>query len=296
MSNATLQQVRKDAFQANVRHLSQQKYSKLIPFTDHLSEAAETGNWDRLGDAEASAKTRKMATPEGGRVWSRRIALAQPYNDAEVTELEDPFQMLADPNSNIVKSLGMTMGRKKDDLVITAALGNALNSVRNNDATNAPSNVALPAGQTVGDGTGAMTFDLVKDAIQVFNEADVDEDLATIGVIGPQQLNELLGEVEVTSSDYAIANALMQNKIAAGWFGINWVLSTRITGASGERDAFLMKQNAIGFHCPQEVITEVEKDPSLSYAWRPYAQFTAGAVRIEDEHVVRMRVADATNP
>jgi hypothetical protein len=300
MSNSTILQVYLDAFRDNIRQLAQQRTSKARGWTDQFSAEAETGNWDRLGSAEAAAKTRKQATPEGARVWSRRIAVATPYNDAEIVESEDPSLMIADPNSNIVQSLGYSMGRAMDDIIFTAAMGGALNSVRASDGSNTPTTIALPAGQTVGDGTTAISFGLLTDALQVFNTNDIGLEMERVCFIGPQQVKELMNLTENTSSDYVNNQALQtlnSSGVVSNWLGATWIMSTRLPiPATGQRSCIMMTRRGVGFHIPQDITTFVERDPSLSYAWRPYCQFTAGAVRVEDEHVVEIHVADATAP
>jgi len=294
MSNATIAQVTVDGFRDLVRHLAQQKGTKARGWCDDWSPEAETGNWDRLSKGEAAPKTRKMATPETGRVWSRRIAIATPFNDAEITEVEDPSVLLLDPNSNIVQSLGMSMGRKMDNIIFPAAIGNALNSVRASDGSNTPTNIALPAGQIVGDYSEAINFDAITEINEKFNTNDLDDE-EVVAFVGPRQVRELQNLAEVTSSDYVNASALMSRKIVTGWYGMTWIMSTQLpTDGTGERSCIFMTRKAMGFHIPQDITTFVAQDPSLSYAWRPYCQFDAGAVRIEDEHVVALRVLDAT--
>jgi hypothetical protein len=300
MSNTTLQQVYVDAFRDNVRQLAQQKGSKLRAWCDQFSSEAETGNWDRLTKGEAVTKPRLTATGDGtGRVWSRRIAVAAPWKDDEVTEVEDPSMMLIDPNSNLVTSLGYSMGRQMDRLVIQGAIGNALNSVRNGDGSNAPTNIALPAGQIVGDYSTPISFDMVTEAIQIFNTNDVPMDEPKVAIIGPQQIRELMNLTEQTSSDYVQAQALQQNGIVPNWMGFTWIMSTLLTSlvpAENEKDIIFMSRKGCGFHIPQDVTAFVERDPSINYAWRPYCQFTAAGVRVEDEHVVVGRVLDPTVP
>jgi len=292
MSNASLSQVTLDAFRQGVTHLAQQEGTKLRSWTDDWSPDAETGNWDRLSKGDAATKTRKMATPETGRVWSRRIAIATPVNDAEITELEDPSRMLEDPNSNIVRSLGYSMGRAMDDKIIAALTGTATNSVRNNDASNAPTQIALPAAQIIGDYSTPISFDVVTEVVEKFNANDI-EDAEICAVVGPRQVRELMNLTEVTSSDYVMAAALMSNKIVQGWYGMTWIMSNRLLHpTTAQTNCVFFTREAMGFHIPQDVTTHVERDPGLSYAWRPYAQFDAGAVRIQDEHVVSFQALD----
>jgi hypothetical protein len=216
-----------------------------------------------------------------------------------VVEQEDPTKMLIDPNSNLVQSMGMAAGRKIDDVIIGAAIGGALNSVRASDGSNTPTTIALPASQVVGDGTAAMSFDLVTEAQEVFTANDIDPSVPKIFVIGPRQLRELMNLTEVTSSDYVQAQALQQYGIVPNWLGFTWILSTRLTSPTGAVDGtracIAMTYDAVGLHMPMEMTAFVDRDPSLSYAWRPYCQMDLGAVRVEDEKVVVADVLDATN-
>ena len=294
MSNDTIKQVTLDAFQQGVIHLVQQKATKLRAWVDDWSPDAETGNWDRLGAAEAGIKTRRMATPEMDRVWSRRTAIASPYNDAEIIEQEDPTRMLEDPKSHIIRSIGYSMGRKMDDIIIGAAVGNATNSVRASDGSNTPTDIALPAGQILGDYGTPISFDVITNVVEIFNSHDL-EDVEIVAVVGPRQVRELMNLTEVTSADYVMANALMSNKIVSGWYGMDWVMSNRlIHPTTAQTQCLFMTRDAVGFHIPQDVTTKCSEDPGLSYAWRPYAQFDAGAVRLEEEKVVTFEALDAS--
>ena len=292
MSNDTISQVTLDAFHQGVTHLVQQKAAKLRPWVDDWSPDAETGNWDRLGAGNAATKTRKMATPETGRVWSRRTAIATAVNDAEIIEQEDPTRMLEDPKSHIIRSIGYAQGRKMDNIIIQAAIGNATNSVRDNDSSNTPTQIALPASQIVGDYSTAISFGAATEVREIFNTNEL-EDEEIVALIGPRQVRELQNLTEVTSSDYVNASALMSGKIVSGWYGMTWIMHNGLNhGATLQTDCVFMTRDAIGFHIPQDVTTKCSEDPGTSYVWRPYAQFDAGAVRIEDEKVVMFKALD----
>jgi len=300
MSNATVDQVYVDAFRDNVRQLSQQKGSKLMSWCDHMSDEAETGNWDRLGKGEASSKGRLQATGNGtGRVWTRRMAIATPWKDDEVTETQDPSMMLADPNSRLVTSIGYSLGRQKDRLLIAAAIGGALSVVRDLPTDIVPTPVALPAGQIIGDYSDPMSFDLVTEVTQKFNTNDIEMDIPKVAIVGPQQVRELMNLTEQTSADYVQAAALQRGGIVPNWMGYTWIMSNLLTALSpavDTKDIIFMTADALGFHTPEDVTAFIQRDPSINYAWRPYAEFTAGAVRIEDEKVVVCRMLDDTVP
>ncbi len=295
-----IQQVFVDAFRDNLRHLTQQKTSKLRSYTDQWSPEAETGAWDRLSKAEMVAKTRNAATGDARREWTRRIAIATTFKDHELVEVEDPSMMLQDPNSNLTTSMGYAAGRRIDDTIISAAIGNATEVVRDplhpaHTGTHTPSAVALPATQVVGDGTAGLSFDLVTEAQELFMNNDIDPDVPKIFVVGPRQVRELMNLTENTSADYVQARALQQYGIVPNWLGFTWIASTRLGGNSGQRDCFAMTYDAVGLHIPQDLTVFVQRDPSQQYAWRPYCQMNLGAVRIEDEKVVKCTVADDSN-
>lgn len=299
-----------DAFRGNVLDLAQQKGSKLRAKTDYFSPQAETGAWDRLSAGEMSAKSRDTASSgnETGRVFSRRIAIATPWNDHELVEQEDPSMMLVDPKSKLVRSLGYAAGRKMDDIIIAAAIGNATEIARDQPHTgnHTPSSVALPSEQIAGDGTTPMSFDLVTEVQEIFTTNDIDPEEPKFFVIGPRQLRELMNLTENTSADYVQMKQLQQYGMAPNWLGFDWIVSTRLTdpsGAStqlggtgdGTRACFAATYEAIGLHVPEEMTAKCAEDASQQYAWRPYVQMTLGAVRVEDSHVVMADVLDATN-
>jgi len=296
MSNATVHQDYIDEFQSHVRQLAQQKFSRLRHTVDQDSAQSETGRWTRLSSGDSAAKTRKMATPETARVWSTRFAIATPFNDAEITELEDPSMTISDPNSQIVQSLGMSMGRRFDDVIIAAATA-AANSSNRTIATGDtnPTTVAFTAGQTVGDYTGYISFDEITAIQEKFFENDIDVSVPKYAVVGPKQVRKLMQLTEQTSSDYVRSSLdeLSATGITQNWMGFTWIMSTRLLAPAGNQlDCLFYTNQAMGLHTPQDVHSECMKDPSLSYAWRPYCQITTGAVRIEDEHIVRFKAND----
>lgn len=301
----SIDQVYVDGFRDALRHLAQQKASKVRGWCDEFSPEAETGNWDRLQGADATLKTRRtttpVSTPIDDRVWSRRIAVAATYNGAEMTEVEDPSLMLIDPNSNLVTSLGYAMGRQMDDIILSAAMGSALESVRDGAAGNVPVAGAIPVGQVVGDFSAPISFDAITEILEVFNSNDIDMDEPKVAIVGPRQVRELQNLTEQTSSDYVQAQALQQNGIVPNWMGMTWIMSNRLyfnspVPAIAEQTCVFMTRRAMGLHIPEDITTFVERDPSFQYSWRPYCQFTAGAVRVEDEHIVVGRFLDSSVP
>jgi len=276
-------------FERNLRHLAQQGDSRLRRFITEVSSNGEKHNFERLGTAAASAKTSaRTATPTSDLAWSRRVALAGTYHAGETVEQEDIVQMLVDPNSNVSSALAMAMRRQVDDVIISAATGSALNG----DGSTS----AFTAGQTVGNGTGEITLDTAYEVQEKFMSNDVDPDENIVMVIGPKQQRKLLQYMQVTSGDYQNAKALATG-VLPNYMGFDWVVSNRLLApAAGQLDCLAFTKKAIGLVVNRDITAKVAEDPTLSFAWRLYTFMTMGAVRVEDEHIVRVRLADTVTP
>ncbi len=286
-----------ETFEANVRHLAQQSVTRLRPYVMEKSEQSEKHNWDRLAASAAREKTAaRMVSPAGGSgsgavgatdglAWTRRVSVTETWDTGEVVELEDPIQMLIDPNAAVTQNLAMNMRRALDDIIIAACTGTALDG--------AGAAQAFPAGQVVGDGTGVMTLDVALATQELFYENDVDPDMPKCFVIGPTQQRKLLQLMEVTSGDYQNAKALATG-ILPSWLGFTWIVSTRLLApAAGEISCLAFSQKAIGMHMAADVTAKVGERTDMSFAWQFYCKFSAGAVRVEDEHIVHVHLLDS---
>ena len=195
--------------------------------------------------------------------------------------------MLVDPNSNIALNLGMAMRRQIDDVIITAATGNATDG----DG----SAVVFPAGQKVRDGTVPISFDLVTQVQELFMQNDIDPDVPKCLVVGPTQVRKLMQLTEQTSGDYVrrSLDQLSANGIVPNWMGFTWIMSTRLLAPStGEISCLAFTRRALGLQINRDVTARIAEDPSNSFAWRIYCYMTLGCVRVEDEHIVHLHVAD----
>lgn len=285
----TISNVYVQTFENNVRHLAQQSRTKLRGHVQEVSTSSLNHNWERMGTIEATVKsTRLQATPNQNVPWSRRRSVAATYNAADSTEQEDPVQMLVDPNSNLTRALSAAMRRRVDDVIIAAATGNAQDG--------AGSAVAFPAGQTIGNGTAAISFDFITQVQEKFMQDDIDPDVPKCFVVGPTQVRKLMQLTEQTSADYVNAQALQQlnaNGIVPNWMGFTWIMSTRLLApASGQISCLAFTKQAIGLAVNKDITARVAEDPSVSFAWRIYLHMTMGAVRVEDEQIVELHVAD----
>jgi hypothetical protein len=254
---------------------------------------SEEHNWERLGTAEAQVKsTRLQATPVQDWPWSRRVSVPTTYDVGDSTEQEDVVQMIVDPNSNIAQSQGNAMRRAYDDEIIAAATGTALDG---NGAAQAFPAAQKVFGTTVDVYDTALNFDLITQVIETFFDNDIDPDEPKCFVIGPVQARKLLQLTEATSADYNALRPLQSRGYVQGWMGFDWIVSTRLnhpTAPGTDIDCFAMTKKALGLMVDRDITSRVAEDPSISFAWRIYSFMTIGAVRVEDEHIVQVQLAD----
>ncbi len=280
ISNAKIAEYRDQVIQ-----LSQQSETRVRPNVTEVSSGAESYNWDRLGATDAVERTKTSRHQDTLVVdddWSRRVSTPRVFEHNFVYEDYDKVEMAIDPQGSLAKSQGMAMARAYDDVCIDAATADAIDG----DGASVP----LPAAQIIGDGTGAISFDLITQIQKQFMVNEIMPDEAKCAIISPEQVRVLMNLTEQTSSDYVNAQALQQlnaTGIVPNWLGFKWIVSNRLNiPSAGELYCLFMTQKALGLQVNMNMKVRIGENPDKSYDWNIFSQFSAGAVRVEDEHIV----------
>lgn len=279
-----------EEYEDNVRQLAQQSDVRLRPHSYEVSSGGKAYNFERLGPTEAVEKTgRRQTTTPIDDDWSRRVATPRTFNHTMTIEHEDKVQMLVDPESTYAISQGNAMGRAYDKIIIEAASGTAL------DGGGTP--VALPAAQIIGDGTTPISFDMLTAAQEQYMKNEIMPDEMKCIAVGPTQVRKLMQLTEQTSSDYVQRQALQQlssTGVVPNWMGFTWVVSNLLEApAAGQLYCVSFTRRGIGLAVNQDTFTRITENPEKQYMIQVFSQWTAGAVRTEDEHVVILHVADS---
>ena len=288
-----------ETFENNVRHLAQQKQSRLRRCVTEVGKQSESHNFDRLAASESRHKTSpRTESPSGGNgsgavgsddglEWSRRKSLIQTYDTGEIIEPEDIVQMLIDPKNASTENLVMNMMRRVDDIIIGAATGDSRDG--------AGGAVAFPPTQIVGDYTGEIGLDFVLEVDELFDANDIDPDEKKFFVIGPRQKRKLMQLLEVTSADFQERKALATGYLP-DFMGYDWIVSNRLNSPGANQiDCFAMTQKALGLHVAGDIATKVGERADMSFAWQVYLMLHMDAVRVEDEHIVWAQLADTVS-
>lgn len=283
-----------ETFERTVRHQAQQGITRLRPWVDVRSVQSEAHNWEIMSSNEAVQKRAagspsvSTPTPDNETGWLRRVSVPVTYHIGDVSEQEDIVQMIVDPNNNYARSHGMAMRRAHDKEIIAKALGTALDGGGNNNA--------LPASQVVGDYSQSINYDIVTEVTEKFMNNDIDPDEPKCFVVSPKQARKLLQLTEATSGDYNAMRPLTSQGYVESWMGYSWIVSTLLnypTEIDADVDCFAMTSRAVGMQINKDIWSRIEEDPSASFAWRIYSASTYGAVRVEDEQIVKVQLSQA---
>jgi len=283
----TLNKLYVKTFEEYVRQLAQQTDSRFRLWCEERTETGSTRNWPRIAAQVMQQKVgTAVATPVNNSTWSNRVSVVATYHQGDTSEPEDINQLLIDPNSNIAQALGAAARRQIDDIIIAAATGNALDESGNNNA--------FPAGQIVGDYETEIDFSAVTAVAQLFFSHDIPPEEAKCFGVGAQQARKLLHIAQATQSFYVGQMLeLVSRGFIKNWMGFDWILSNRLLSpANLQRTCLAFTRRAMGLQVAKDIWARVAEDPSISFAWRIYAALTAGAVRVEDEHIVQLQFAD----
>ena len=225
ITTAFIQQYRSEVF-----HLSQQKGSRLQMCVRNETQKSESQFFDRLGAATAQVKTsRHSDTPQIDSAHSRRRNTLADYEWADLVDKEDLRRMLQDPAGDYAMAAAWAMGRAKDDVIIAAKDGSAYGGVNGGTA------VAHPNSQKFCFNNATTETDVnvlgLRAIKKKFDANDVDESIPKYGAITASGLSNLLGETQVSSSDYNTVKALVQGDVNS-FMGFEFKRTERLVNQS----------------------------------------------------------------
>jgi hypothetical protein len=296
----TIDQVTAQQFSKTVLLLSQQKGSKLAGRVRNESvSSAELAYFDTLAmDEDTAQKTgRHQGTPITEPNFGRRKVTPVPWTNNKGLDKEDLDRMIPDPTNIVAQNQALSLGRKKDDVIITAALGTALiGKTGATSATLASESIGLN-----GDGSvttlGTAPADAGTDAsinlakmlkmMYLFNSSDVDPDIAKNWVVSPMCVEAMLSLTVVGSYDYNTMKAIQAGKVES-FAGFNWMWSNRLLTLTDTHvfyRTFAWAEDGIVLATIGDISTRIDERKDLDYMWQIFSKMDLGAVRMEGAKV-----------
>ncbi|MDJ0789125.1 MAG: phage capsid protein [Myxococcota bacterium] len=277
----------------------QQMGSRLMNTTRVEPVVGEAVYLDRLGaftaneyaDREA-AGVRHQATPINDTPHSKRLVSPRDFDWGTAIDNFDKLRMLLDPLSAYNINARAALGRQMDVEILRGAVAAATDKDGNS--------IALPASSQINTGAGGLAIGatLVLDTILA-----MEEQLNTVEAEGSGRywaLNaarwrQLKAIPEVQSMDFnekkVLAGDGSVDPFSIRFNGFQFIRTELGATPLGSADDLVWQQQGIAYGDWSDIITEIAKDPSIKYSWRPYFAMTGGATRMEEELVYTVTYA-----
>ena len=273
-----------EQYSANIQMLSQQMGSLLRDAVRIESIVGKDAYFDQIGKVTAQLKvSRHSDTPQIDTPHSRRRCSLADYEFADLIDQQDKVRLLIDPTSSYAKAAAYAMGRAMYDVIIAAALGTANTGVSGGTA------VALPLANITAVNTGgANTMNIAKLALakQKLDAGDVDPSIKRHIVVSPAEIQDLLNNTTVTSSDFNTVKALVQGEIDS-FMGFKFHVSNRLVdNAAGNTQCIAFAEDGILLATGKDVTAKIDERADKSYATQVYYCQTIGATRMEEAKVI----------
>ena len=277
-----------EQYSANVQLLSQQSGSLLRDKVRVESVVGKNAFFDQIGSVTATVRSsRHSDTPQADTPHSRRRVSLVDYEFADLIDDLDKVRMLADPTSSYAQAAAYAMGRAMDDAIMAAAAGTAYTGVAGGTST------SLPSGQKILEaGTAGLTIAKLRQAKKILDLGDVDPSISRYIIVGPKQIDDLLGTTEVTSSDFNTVKALAMGDINS-FLGFNFIVSNRLNLASSKRDCIAFAQDGLLLAVGKDVTARIDERSDKGYATQVYYSAAFGATRMEEAKVVQVQAYEA---
>ncbi len=204
------------------------------------------------------------------------------YDWADLIDDEDRVRMLIDPSGPYAVAASNAMGRAIDTAIVDAADGTAYTGVAGGTSTTYDSNntVDVQVGISPAADTG-LNVGKLRAAKQILDANEAEDDDRTC-VINAKQLQNLLAETEITSSDYAVVKALVNGEVNT-FLGFDFVRTELLETDSNSDHKVLFWQNsgmklAIGSEPNVQISTRDDKN----YATQVFVSMSIGATRMQE--------------
>jgi hypothetical protein len=273
-------------YTTNVQLLLQQRGSvlrELCSIGSYTGKAAKAV--EQIGAVTAQKKTsRHSDTPLISTPHDARWVFPEDYEWADMIDDQDKLRMLIDPTSPYALNGAYALGRSLDDAIITAALGTSKTGENGSTDT-----AFATATQQIAVGAAGLTVAKLRTAKKILtaNEVDVMNDPLYIAVTA-QQVDDLLGTTEVTSSDYNSVKALVQGDIDT-FMGFKFVNIERLgLDGSGDRRCFAWAKSGLHVGMWNDINSKITERADKSYATQVYVKGTFGATRTDEKKVVEI--------
>lgn len=228
-----------------------------------------TVKFPKIGKGVATARINQTDVTPLNVTYSTVQAQMSDFIAAEYSDIFHQTHINFDERRELVEVVSKAIARRMDQICIDAL-----------DAASSPSTVATTVG---GSGTN-MNVAKLRAAAKALNEKNVPSENRYI-LMHASQLDSLLSETEVTSSDFAAVKSLVQGEVNT-FLGFTFItMGDRDEGGvpkPSTRTCFAWHQDSMGYAESMAQKSEVNYIPEKT-SFLVSSMFSAGAVAIDDD-------------
>jgi len=242
-----------------------------------------------IGDTEAWQKTeRHSATPKPYDIkHDKRWVYSEFWRTVALIDTYDQLKMIIEVKNKYAGLQANALAVKIDKSIVDALVGTAFTGKKGQTRTELPDTQKLYQVPTVGLNTVKM-----RRARILFKKNNVDLAKHKLRIIvDPQQLDDMLAENPVGSTDYNSVKALIDGTITK-WMGYEFLEYNRLpfepqddTGA-GVRTCIAYVDGAVVLAKWDSVTTRMTERDDHDFDWQLYTSACWGATRIDEKLVI----------
>lgn len=227
----------------------------------------------------------------------RRWVYPSDFDLPQLLDSFDKLRLLIDPKSKFVQNAHFAANRQMDDLIISAYFGTSKTGETGQNSITFPSTQVVSVQQGASAPTG-LTVAKLREGLRILraNEAipDNDEPSDVYCVAGAKQLDNLLAEVQVVSSDFNGGQPVLKEGRISRFLGIDFIHSERLPTGTDDQSGTstkvgLWQKEGVHLGLWNDITTDVAQRKDLQgLPWQAYVYMTAGATRLEEKRCVQI--------
>lgn len=273
----------------------QQMGSVLRPHVRFETQNSEKEFYDRIGPTTAVRNTSRHGdTPLIETPHDRRMVTLVDYDWADLIDNKDKLRMLLDPTSAYAQNAGFAIGRALDQTIIDAAFGTAYAGKEGTTPVSFDSNFVV-ASTYMGNGVTPAANNLnvakLRRARKLIQSANAwPKGSKGVCVITASQLESLLEQTPVTSSDYNSVKALVSGDVNT-FLGFEFVMLEDMLPHDSGTDitsCLCYVPNGLLGAAAEELKIRITERADKRYSVQVYAAGTFGASRMWEAQTVKV--------
>ena len=214
---------------------------------------------------------------------SRWIA-GREYDVAVLIDRLDTLKMIYDPTNPYVERFRQAHERKRDQIILDKFFATAKTG-KTGDV-----DVAYKTANTIVDGGTGFTLAKLRALRKLMKKRNLDlRSIKPLILVNGEATDDLLGETQVTSSDYAAVKALVDGEVTY-FMGFQFLNFEDYNGAgipavSTVRTSPAWIPDGMHYGAWQELVITINNRPDKNNIKQIHGTFTAGATRLEEDKV-----------